>query len=36
VAEYLTELPPRELLQKKLHAAIALSRRRMENREAKS
>ena len=34
VAEYLTELPPRELLRQKLHAAIELSRKRLENREA--
>jgi predicted nuclease of restriction endonuclease-like (RecB) superfamily len=34
VAEYLTELPPREVLQQKLHAAIELSRKRLENREA--
>jgi len=34
VAQYLTELPPRELLREKLHAAIELSRRRLENREA--
>ncbi|MDO3376545.1 PDDEXK nuclease domain-containing protein [Geoalkalibacter halelectricus] len=34
VAEYLTELPPREILQQKLHAAIELSRKRLENREA--
>ncbi len=33
VAEYLTELPPREVLQQKLHAAIELSRKRLENRE---
>lgn len=33
VAEYLTELPPRELLREKLHAAIELSRKRLENRE---
>lgn len=34
VAEYLTELPPKELLRRKLHAAIELSRKRLENREA--
>jgi len=34
VAEYLTELPPKELLQQKLHAAIEQSRKRLENREA--
>lgn len=33
VAEYLTALPPRELLQQKLHAAIEISRARLENRE---
>lgn len=32
VAEYLTALPPRELLQAKLHEAIARSRARLENR----
>jgi len=32
VAEYLTALPPREILQQKLHAAIALSRKRLESR----
>jgi len=31
VAEYLTDLPPREVLRQKLHEAIALSRRRLEN-----
>lgn len=34
VAEYLTALPPREVFQKKLKAAIELSQRRLENREA--
>ena len=34
VAEYLTELPPKEILQEKLHAAIEHSRLRLENREA--
>jgi hypothetical protein len=34
VAEYLTELPPIEILQQKLHAAAELSRKRLENREA--
>ncbi|MDD2462865.1 MAG: PDDEXK nuclease domain-containing protein [Desulfobulbus sp.] len=34
VAEYLTELPPKEILQHKLHAAIEQSRLRLENREA--
>jgi len=33
VAEYLTALPPRELLQQKLHAAIEISRARLESRE---
>jgi predicted nuclease of restriction endonuclease-like (RecB) superfamily len=33
VAEYLTALPSRELLQQKLHAAIEISRARLENRE---
>lgn len=32
VAEYVTELPPRELLQQKLHAAISAARRRIDNR----
>lgn len=32
VAEYLTTLPPKELLQKKLHAAIRKSRQQLENR----
>lgn len=32
VAEYETELPPRELLEQKLHAAIKAARQRMENR----
>jgi len=31
VAEYLTELPPKEILQQKLHQAIAQSRQRLEN-----
>jgi len=31
VAEYLAVLPPREVLQKKLHEAIALSRQRLDN-----
>lgn len=34
VAEYLTVLPPREVLRQKLHEAIALSRQRLENKEA--
>lgn len=33
VAEYLTALPPKELLRQKLRQAIELSRRRLENRE---
>lgn len=33
VAEYLTALPPRELLQQKLHAAIETSRARMDAKE---
>lgn len=33
VAEYLTVLPAKELLQEKLHAAIASSRKRLEGRE---
>jgi predicted nuclease of restriction endonuclease-like (RecB) superfamily len=32
VAEYLTELPPKALLQQKLHEAITLSRQRLDNR----
>ncbi len=32
VAEYLTELPPREVLEQKLHAAIQLARQRVEAR----
>lgn len=32
VAEYLVELPPRELLQEKLHRAIVLARERIEGR----
>jgi len=32
VAEYLTELPPKEVLQQKLHQAIAHSRQRLDNR----
>jgi predicted nuclease of restriction endonuclease-like (RecB) superfamily len=35
VAEYLTELPPRELLEQKLKAAVAIARERMVGREAK-
>jgi len=33
VAEYLTELPPREVLERKLHSAIEHARRRFEDRE---
>jgi predicted nuclease of restriction endonuclease-like (RecB) superfamily len=33
VAAYLTELPPRELLEKKLHDALRLARERLEARE---
>ncbi len=33
VAEYLTLLPPRDLLQRKLHAAIEISRARLEKEE---
>lgn len=36
VAEYLTELPSKDLLIKKLHAAIESSRKRLENREGES
>ncbi|MGD8781614.1 MAG: hypothetical protein PVH88_21935 [Ignavibacteria bacterium] len=32
VAEYITELPPKELLQDKLHKLIELERRRIENK----
>jgi hypothetical protein len=32
VAEYLTELPPKALLQQKLHEAITRSRQRLDNR----
>jgi predicted nuclease of restriction endonuclease-like (RecB) superfamily len=34
VAEYLTALPPRKLLQQKLHAAIEISRARFEDKES--
>jgi lipopolysaccharide biosynthesis regulator YciM len=30
VAEYMTELPKRELLEQKLHKAVALARKRLE------
>ncbi len=33
VAEYLSELPPRELLQRKLHDAICLARERLARKE---
>jgi predicted nuclease of restriction endonuclease-like (RecB) superfamily len=36
VAEYLTQLPPKALLQQKLHDAIARSRQRLENRGEKA
>lgn len=36
VAEYLTVLPPREVLQQKLHEAIATSRARLENRSGEN
>ena len=32
VAEYLTELPPRPLLERKLHEAIRRARRQLEDR----
>lgn len=35
VAEYLTELPPKALLEKKLHQAVELSRKQIENRNIK-
>jgi YhcG PDDEXK nuclease domain len=34
VAEYLTELPPRKVLEKKLHKAVELARERLEPRIA--
>ena len=34
VAEYMTDLPPRELLERKLHETIRSARRRIENRQA--
>ena len=34
VASYLTALPPRNLLQKKLHDAVSLARGRLETRPA--
>ncbi len=33
VAEYLTELPPRKLLESKLHEAVRMARERIELRE---
>jgi predicted nuclease of restriction endonuclease-like (RecB) superfamily len=36
VAEYLTELPSKALLQQKLHEAITLSRQRLDNRSGES
>ena len=33
VAEYLTELPPRKVLQRKLHEAVRLARARLANRK---
>lgn len=33
VAAYLTELPPQDILRKKLHEAIILARRQLENKE---
>lgn len=33
VAEYLTELPPKDLLERKLHQAIQQARRQIEHRE---
>ena len=34
VAEYLTELPPRSILQQKLHAAVERSRQRLEHKKS--
>lgn len=36
VAEYLTELPPRELLERRLHEAVVRTRRRLEEQSADS
>jgi predicted nuclease of restriction endonuclease-like (RecB) superfamily len=36
VADYMTELPPRELLEKKLHEAIVLARSRLKQKTAKA
>jgi hypothetical protein len=33
IAEYLTEIPPRELLEQKLNAAVAIARERLAARE---
>jgi hypothetical protein len=33
VAAYLTELPPRELLERKLHEAVRAARKRLEGRD---
>ena len=33
IAEYLTELPGKKLLQQKLHQAIEISKRNIENKE---
>ena len=34
VAEYMTELPKRELLEQKLHKAVVLARKRLEAKPA--
>ena len=36
VAEYITELPPKEVLQKKLHRLINIERNRLENKKDKN
>jgi hypothetical protein len=36
VAEYLTSLPPKELLREKLHQAIAFAHKRLENQGKES
>jgi len=36
VAQYLTELPPKELLQKKLHDSILLARERLAANDSRS
>ena len=33
VAEYLTELPPREVLRKRFHQAVTIARARLEQRD---